>query len=1344
MPSSNEEEAADLVVTAGSGNTTMGLEQKGTQETVEESSHADDNDNDSVWSVEAQDHEPKKEEDDEVHVSDSEPSIQDSKENEENEEDDDFDKLWNDEEPKDPSEKSKMEEEEEEVAVDPPIPSSETGLTEEKTKENEAVQPIEEENNEDECPKSEDLPTEASPAKEGESTDDPNVTPNSATLDDKMTEQYGNSLQDDHQDSVEDDDVSTKDHKELAISEDLREFLEQSATFLQESIPQDLEPSDKLKHASSHPSFASNPSVESLQDELAHVTGMKNELENETDSEKDASEYESEKGNVNDNGGVSAPTPEALYEPDASSTTPENQEESTPTSTKGNNDMDVPKTASDKVDIPVASTNNDAESNNNGTLPDEDQPSSTARSEPDDADNTAAESNPDSAKNPEEDTCVVHESSQADVDADADGDFERACESESPEVVSASSIKEMQEEKPDTSLVAEANDGKDADSSADTSVGDTPDAHVDVGRDGAESSNITSAFSSAAKNGCDDDNSDDSSLDKDDDEDAKPEHADWKERAAASISSFRVETEKEQGDAPPVCLAPDKETSMKLVNDSSLAVSAAVAMWDTKKVAPSFSTPASKSFASNDKDNKQTSNTDATEASTVATLTPSQPDQSSITPKNLRDQFGPKTPFESATKPKNLAVSFTPNTESASSKPSKADESTTADKVTSDGEGTEEPPENEFQKVQLRKSSVRVEKYIQESRLEFAEMIAGALKNKNNNSPERGANLEVLRHMDALKQQVALLQDDDPSLWQINRLKKELLDMFSRGSAIEEAYLMQWILPMHRERDPKTGQWVMCADHVALLQSATTSDEMTMISGLGVVRSVLQSNFKAINGLHCLQIINDYACLRFGKKRRAPQTPWALLAELFEKAEIDDSTEDIHQRVCNALVQWVVREILGTTQDDVTSKNCFHAIFLVASLKLELQRLAPLALEQGPTVEVIDSQSAAEGQQKRSVRAPIVEKLLRSEAWSGGASAATAEPPAYKNTDTIAVKLITSTEAREDAGANDPPLTSAEESQSADHKTEGERISAAVASYDPTKVDRDQAMKEALAVRDSSRKLVVSGKEEDQRPLESELPKEVQDSHRVIRTILGPNHKYINVSDCFEAMRVYAELIVNWQEASEQNQKLLEGNSTSTSQKPSLEEETLRVLERKICPDSPPKDSAVQKEGSKGDEANPEGEASGPSEPEQLDGSGAEEKDRKVTGPLVGEISEEKDTTVLEPPADVNRLQNQQISEPGEEHISKPSSSTPVPQPPGETTAGTRGDSESPKEIAKVSTPTRSQVAAATKIQGKTRSTFFDKLKHLKVKGKEHEISESDPRHPKKRRSRWNKFFGQQ
>jgi len=279
--------------------------------------------------------------------------------------------------------------------------------------------------------------------------------------------------------------------------------------------------------------------------------------------------------------------------------------------------------------------------------------------------------------------------------------------------------------------------------------------------------------------------------------------------------------------------------------------------------------------------------------------------------------------------------------------------------------------------------------------------------------------------MDQLKQEVAILNqhdntydndDDDATLWGIHKLRRELIDMFNRRSATdgllnEEQFWMRWIIPHYRERDPRTGQFIVNDDHrLALLQShnnshiTTTAEELDKVAALGMVKSILQTNFKAINGTECLENIREYANFRLGKddksRRGSPVNPWNVLADLFDEAQRNSdndeamTTEDIHQRVCNALVQWVVREIMGTTKNRISSRSCFHAIFLVSSLKLELQRLAPksMALQEHGTarVEYLDSGDDAEGSKTAPapssstvshVRAPIVEKLLQSNFW---------------------------------------------------------------------------------------------------------------------------------------------------------------------------------------------------------------------------------------------------------------------------------------------------------------------------------------------------------------------------
>ncbi|CAB9522009.1 Inherit from KOG: Notch ligand involved in the mediation of Notch signaling (By similarity) [Seminavis robusta] len=484
---------------------------------------------------------------------------------------------------------------------------------------------------------------------------------------------------------------------------------------------------------------------------------------------------------------------------------------------------------------------------------------------------------------------------------------------------------------------------------------------------------------------------------------------------------------------------------------------------------------------------------------------------------------------------------------------------TTRSSYRSAAEESGDPPKNEFQQIKLkRKSTKTTEIYIKETQLEFAELVAGALNRRRSNND---SSLEALRHMDDLKQEVAVLQEEeDSTLWAINRLRRELLDMFNQGSPMQEEYLLKWIMPLHRERDPKTGRLIMNADQVALLQSFTTSEELSMVAGLGMVRSVLQSNFKAMNGSQCLQDIHDYATFRLGKKsKRAPQNPWDLLADLFETAQKDDSTEDIHQRVCNALVQWVVREILGSTTDEVTSRSCFHAIFLIASLKLELQRLAPKALEPpksaGNEIDADDDRSiieiepptptpkrAATPKRLVSPRNPYVEKLLQSDAFNenSGPSAA------FRSNEVIS-------------------------EGSTDHASQS-------AAVDSSVDEKEKAMKEAMLVRDASvKEMKLKEKEKEERIPESELPKPVQDSHRVIRTILGPNHPHINVGDCFEAIRMYAALILKWKEIQDRREQLLaagaagaaagsaeHGDMLMIESKPTFEEEKLKALEERI------------------------------------------------------------------------------------------------------------------------------------------------------------------------------------
>ena len=696
-----------------------------------------------------------------------------------------------------------------------------------------------------------------------------------------------------------------------------------------------------------------------------------------------------------------------------------------------------------------------------------------------------------------------------------------------------------------------------------------------------------------------------------------------------------------------------------------------------------------------------TAGTAVTEASTVASLTPGSANSEwDIRPSNLTDQFSPPASTTSTfnassdlqgnfgspalvTSQQKSAVSFSsppPSTIATATTTALEVASKTASAEDDDDEDTPSP-KNEFQQIQLRKSTKIVEKHIKESKLEFAELIANALNmdassaSHNNNISDGGtANLELLRHMDDLQKEVAILNEESEkydALWEIQRLRQGLLDMFNHTGPMEEHYLLQWILPMHRERDPKTGRLVVNADHVAALNAIATSEEIDMVAGLGMVRSVLQSNFKAINGADCLAAIQEYANFRLGRKsRRAPQNPWELMASIFEKAQNDDSTEDIHQRVCNALVQWVVREILGTTKDNLSSRSCFHAIFLVSSLKLELQRLAPKALEQGPSIELLDDGSVSGKSNvsgKSLVRAPIVEKLLQSNILNDDGSSS-GNQPKLKDLDTVPT------------------------------------VDSQIVAVSATK---DEAMETAMAVRDNSRKDISAAIDERRTP-ESDLPPAVQDSHRVIRTILGPNHKQINVSHCFEAIRLYSSLIMEWKEASESNQLSLAAGT------PTVEEEKLKMLEVALRPQmiEPPSQIEVM-----------------------------ESKIKKVTT----KSSKKKQSTSRNVPAP-HQLNNQTPK--GEE--AAPAAL--VPQSPGKIQAPNGGQKAQKAMQEKVH-----KSAAAAQIQVKKRTSLLSKLKRIKVSTKSKSkrslsgddgeslsvVSTNDyPRHPTKRRSTWKRILG--
>jgi len=595
--------------------------------------------------------------------------------------------------------------------------------------------------------------------------------------------------------------------------------------------------------------------------------------------------------------------------------------------------------------------------------------------------------------------------------------------------------------------------------------------------------------------------------------------------------------------------------------------------------------------------------------------------------------------------------------------------------------------ENEFQKVQLRKSPKSMERHKTETKLEFAEMIAKALM-KNGNNGQEYSSWEALRHINDLKQEVALLQQEEEvgsELWQINKLRHELLDMFDQNGSVREEHLLNWLLPKHQERNEKTGQLAMNADQVALLQAFSTSEELDMVSGLGMVKSVLQSNFKSIDGSSCLETIRDYAVFKSGKKKHRKQQPWESLTELFENAQKDGSTEDIHLRVRNALAMWIVREILGTSRDNVSSRMCFRAIFLVASLKLEMERVAPAALRKSHTHELCKSlgNEACQEDRKRSgarkgvhADAPLIVKKLLDRGQNGPKDALLApvdlapdDENGMSGSDKVAfvretlvtsledkledeakitsrkstfVKIVPGKAIDESAVAdavkafvlptmnedsvevsmpfagpffsssnNVKPAETPEEDESekeVDHSDESKGVPAMGTFADDTYLrgsrEAEEAVAASLEIQDGSGRrytnveqasstdevlsppdwnpvstannsasaagLLPSQGEEApvQAPVtdkedESNLPLHVQDAHRVIRTILGPSHPNITVSLCFEAIRVYANLIRIWKdECAEDGIQLKDGQKLATAgPRASLEELKLKSLE---------------------------------------------------------------------------------------------------------------------------------------------------------------------------------------
>ena len=246
---------------------------------------------------------------------------------------------------------------------------------------------------------------------------------------------------------------------------------------------------------------------------------------------------------------------------------------------------------------------------------------------------------------------------------------------------------------------------------------------------------------------------------------------------------------------------------------------------------------------------------------------------------------------------------------------------------------------------------------------------------------------------------------------------------------------------------------------------------------------------------------------------------------------------------------------------------------------------------------------------------------------------------------------------------------------------------------------------------------MVAAKKEERTP-ESELPRAVQDSHRVIRTILGPNHQHINVSHCFEAIRLYSSLIMQWKEVCEPNQSLLESGSS----KPTLEEEKLKMLEGALRPKSiePPSHIEVN-------ETTVETKSS---------------KSRK-----------KKHVATQSPPDNSPGTQQNagaQLDVAGLKH-EEAAPATSVPQSPEELSI--------PDERQRAQQAVREKVqksAAATQVQAKTRTRLLSKLKRIKLAKKptsKHRMSGNDAlgsamssaddsRHPKKRRALWKKYLG--
>lgn len=280
-------------------------------------------------------------------------------------------------------------------------------------------------------------------------------------------------------------------------------------------------------------------------------------------------------------------------------------------------------------------------------------------------------------------------------------------------------------------------------------------------------------------------------------------------------------------------------------------------------------------------------------------------------------------------------------------------------------------------------------------------------------------------------------------------------------------------------------------------------------------------------------------------------------------------------------------------------------------------------------------------------------------------------------------------------------------------------------------------MREAMALRDSSkREMNISKKSLQDRVPESKLPEQVQDGYRVIRCILGANRPHINVSDCFEAIRLYASLIVAWNEATDAQAQLTAADGLSILSSPTFEEDRLQTLGQVMInkeKPSPPAQINIQSPDAIGElameDATEEKEEQDRLEQKRLERERKKEKRRKkkqqraeaARGEAAGQGESEEGQQIQPAQLDIAALM--------QENPDPPSAS--LPHPPGE--PGSFPASAPTKQERQKSVQAKVQrTAEASEVQTKTRKRLFGKLKRIRFTNK----NKSDKRNP------WSKLLG--